>query len=123
MSWSKRLIVASLALWSVGTGSTLVQFHPAAQRGLHAYGCVDPFQVAILDVLLDLGAQFHKRLLFGRALARRVGLGANAGDDLARLLQDCIAVQVVKVPAGGAGCFRELAGFLVEGWQRVAEKD
>ena len=40
-----------------------------------------------------------------------------------RLLEDRVAVQVVEVPAGGAGLLGELAHLFVEGGQRVAEED
>ncbi len=52
-----------------------------------------------------------------------LGLGADAGDDLARLLEDRVAVEVVEIPAGRAGLLGELARFLVEGGERVAEED
>ena len=116
-------MLASSARWSVGIGSALVQFHPAPERRLDADGRVDPLQVGVLDVLLDLGAELDERLLLGRARARRLGLGADAGDDLARLLEDRVAVEVVEVPAGRAGLLGELARLLVERRQRVAEED
>jgi hypothetical protein len=115
-------MVASLARWSVGIGSALVEFHPAPQRRLDADGRIDPLQVAVLDVLLDLGTQLDESLLLGRALARRLGLRTNAGDDLARLLQDRVAVEVVEVPARCARLLRELACFLVESRERIAEE-
>ena len=83
MSWSKRLIFASAAPWSVGIASALVEFHPALERWLHAHGRVDPFQVGVLDVLLDLAAELDEGLLLGGAHPRSFGLGADAGDDLA----------------------------------------
>jgi hypothetical protein len=63
--------------------SALVQFHPATERGLDADRRVHPLEIAVLDVLLDLAAQLDEGLLLGGALARRLGLGADAGDDLA----------------------------------------
>src|SRR5712691_4592987 len=108
MSWSNRLIFASTARWSVGIGSALVEFHPALERRLHAYGSVDAFQVGVLDVRLDLRAQIDQRLLLGRALARRVRLGADAADDLGGLLKDHVALEVVEVPAGRASPLGEL---------------
>ncbi len=69
-----------------------------------------------------LRAQLDEGLLLGRALARRLGLGADAGDDLAGLLEDRVAVEVVEVPAGGAGLLGELARLLVERRERVAEE-
>ena len=123
MSWSKRLTFASAVRWSVGIGSALVEFHPAPQRRLDPYGRVDPLQVGVLDVLLDLAAELDEGLLLGGALARRLGLGADAGDDLAGLLQDCVAVEVVQVPARGAGLLGEFPGLPIEGWKRVTEKD
>ena len=74
-------------------------------------------------MLLDLAAELDERLLLGRALARRVGLRADAVDDLAGLLEDRVAVEVVEVPAGGAGLLGELARLLVERRERVAEED
>ena len=74
-------------------------------------------------MLLDLGAQLDEGLLLGRALARRLGLRADAGDDLAGLFEDRVAVEVVEVPAGRAGLLGELARLLVERGQRVAEED
>ena len=74
-------------------------------------------------MLLDLRAELDERLLLGGALARRVRLRADARDDLARLLEDRVAVQVVEVPAGRAGLLGELARLLVEGGKRVAEED
>ena len=70
-----------------------------------------------------LVAELDEGLLLSGALARRLGLGADAGDDLARLLEDRVAVEVVEVPAGRARLFGELACLLVERRERVAEED
>ena len=51
------------------------------------------------------------------------GLGADAVDDLARLFEDRVSVEVVEIPAGGAGLLGELARLLVEGGERVAEEN
>src|SRR2546428_3648842 len=115
MSWSNRLILASTARWSVAIGSALVEFHPALERWLHADWSVDALQVGILDVLLNLCAEVDERLLLDGAPARGVGLGADAADDLRRLLENRVAVEVVEVPAGRAGLLGELARLLVEG--------
>ena len=90
---------------------------------LDADGSVHALQVAVLDVLLDPLADVEERLLLCVAASGRLGLRADACDDLARLLEDVPAVEVVEVPAGGAGLLGELVLLLVEGWERVAEED
>src|SRR5680860_306423 len=100
-----------------------VQFHPALELRLHAHGCVYAFEIGVLDVLFHLRAHLDKGLLLDDALARCLGFGADAGDDLARLFQHLLGVQVIKIPAGGP-CFRgELTLLLVQGWKPVAEED
>ena len=56
------------------------------------------------------------------AASRGVGVGADAVGDLARRLQDGAAVEVVEIPAGGAGLQRELAEGGVQGGQDVAQE-
>src|SRR5262245_20455201 len=70
----------------------------------------------------DLGPDLDQGLLLGRALPRRLGPGADAADNLARFLEDRVAVEVVEVPAGCAGLLGELAGLFVEAGKRVAEE-
>ena len=53
----------------------------------------------------------------------RLRLRADARDDLARLLEDSLAVEVVEVPAGGAGLLGEFVLLLVEGGERVAKEN
>jgi hypothetical protein len=101
--------------WSVDNGSALVQFHPAPEHGLYPDRRVDPLQVGVLDVLLDFAAELDEGLLLGGALPRGFELRANAADDLAGLLEDGVTVEVIEVPAGGAGLLGELPLFPVEG--------
>src|SRR5437867_7783582 len=103
MSWSNRLIFASTARWSVGIASALVEFHPALECRLHANGSVDALEVGVLEVFIDPCAEVDEGLLLGGAAALGVGLGADAGDDLRRLLEDRVTVEIVEVPAGRAG--------------------
>ena len=51
-----------------------------------------------------------------------VGVGADAVGDLAERLQDGAAVEVVEIPAGGAGLQRELAEGGVQSGQGVAQE-
>lgn len=51
-----------------------------------------------------------------------VGVGADALGDLAGRLQDGVAVEVVEIPAGGAGLQSELAEGGVQGGQGVAQE-
>ena len=97
MSWSKRLIFASAVRWSVDNGSALVQFHPAPEHGLYPDRRVDPLQVGVLDVLLDLATKIDESFLFGCARPRGLELRANAGDNFAGFLEDSVTVEVVEV--------------------------
>ena len=66
---------------------------------------------------------FEERLLLRIAAPGRLGLRADGRDDLPRLLEDGLAVEVIEVPAGGAGLLGELVLLLVEGGERIAEED
>ena len=72
---------------------------------------------------LDSLADVEECLLLRGAAPGRLGLRADARDDLAGLLDDGLAVEVVEVPAGGAGLLGELVRLPVEGGESVAEKD
>src|SRR3990172_3579895 len=121
MSWSKRLILASVARWSVDIGSALVEFHPASERRLHAHGRVDTLEICVLDVLLDLGPDFDEGLLLGGTRTRRIGPGADAGDDLAWPFENCLAVEGVEIPARGARLLGKLTLLLVRSEEHTSE--
>src|SRR2546426_6349007 len=65
-------MAASSVRWSGCIVSALVQFHPALEGWLHAYGGVYALQVAVLDVLLDPAANFDERLLLGDRKSTRL---------------------------------------------------
>lgn len=95
-----------------------VQFHPApqlrlgrVQRGVHL------LEVAVSHMPEDLVPYVFEQYPVHRAASRGVGIGADAVGDLARRLQDGVAVEIVEVPAGGAGLQRELAEGGVQGGQ------
>jgi len=80
--------------------SAFVQFHPAAEPGLDTHRGVHSLEVRVLDVLLDLLADVEERPFVGGAAARRLGLGTDALDNLARFLEDRLGLGPVFETTG-----------------------
>src|SRR5262249_12671744 len=117
-----RLIFASSARWSVGIGSTLVEFHPTLERRLYAYRRIDPLEVSVLNVRFDFLSNVDERFFGSGAISRCVTLGTNTADNFTGLFQDCVAIEIIEIPSCRAGIFGELSAFFIERGKPVTKK-
>src|SRR5439155_8080318 len=78
--------------------------------------------VGVLDVLFDPCTEVDEGLLVCSAPAPGVGRGPNAGYNLAWLFKDCVSLEIVEVPARGAGLLGKLGLLPVEGGEGITEE-
>ena len=83
-----------------------IQFHPSLQHRLDSDRSLEPFEVGVLDMVLDLLAGLHQRRFLHYTLSRRPGDRANDRNDLTWFVQNLIRNQFVQIPFGFASVFR-----------------
>src|ERR1700730_6024452 len=106
-----------------GTGSAIVNFHPALEDWLDAYGCIHALQVGVLDVLEHGGPIILEYLLVGDTATWGVWLAAQALDDLARFFENALLIDFVEVPACRPRLLGKFAALLVQRGKREAEEN